>query len=502
MRMETCDVAIVGSGFGGSLAALILKRLGLRPLLIERGHHPRFALGESSTPLADLALEQLARSYDLPELLPLCQYGSWKREYPDLTVGLKRGFSYFYHEPQTQYRSTPDHRHEMLVAASYGNEDSDTHWHRADFDQFVARLAVSRGIPLLEGTSLSGLERVSDNSSRSGKPGWILRAENGGESLTILTRFILDASGAGSFLPKQLQLSSAVDQLRTHSRCLFAHFTGVREWESLLKESGGAVEDHTFPCDAAALHHLFHGGWMFVLRFDNGVTSAGFSLDPRIHPQPESMTPEEEWESWLKRFPSIERQFADAVAVAPEAGKIQRIGRLQRFYPEAAGPDWALLPTTAGIIDALHSSGNAHTLFGVQRLARAFEHWQSPADFQNRMQNYSTTTAEEIRLIDELVGGCYHHLDDFSRMSLYSMSYFVAAHSLECRRCRTPEDETSFLRATDPEFRARLRQVGRLVAESPLPYEQLHEEIARLLAPDNDAGFLDLARRNMYPYKA
>lgn len=500
MQLQTCDVAIIGSGFGGSLTALILKRLGLKPLLIERTIHPRFALGESSTPLADLVLKQLAQTYDLPELLPLCSYGSWKRTYPHLNVGLKRGFSYFHHEPQLPFQSTPDHNREMLVAASSNDDDSDTHWHRADFDQFVARLAHSRGVELLESTSLNSLERVDTSPARGHKPGWILRGDHLGENLTILTRFIIDASGAGGFLPRQLQLKSAVDELQTHSRTLYSHFTGVKLWHDLLQSTGGFTADHTFPCDAAALHHLFHGGWMYVLRFDDGVTSAGFSLDPRIHPQPESTTPEEEWQSLLTGFPSIAAQFSEARSVAPEPGKIQRLPRIQRFYPESAGPDWTLLPTTAGIIDALHSSGNAHTLFGVQRLARAFEHWNSPRIFSQKLAHYSTVTAEEIRFIDELVGGCYRHLDDFSRMSLYSMCYFVAAHSLESRRMSNPDDDTSFLRASDPPFRSRIKKVGSLIDSSPLPYAELHEEIAAILAPDNSAGFLDLAKRNMYPY--
>ena len=45
------DIAIVGSGFAGSLLAMIARRLGRSVVLIERGKHPRFVIGESSTPL-------------------------------------------------------------------------------------------------------------------------------------------------------------------------------------------------------------------------------------------------------------------------------------------------------------------------------------------------------------------------------------------------------------------------------------------------------------------
>ena len=56
---STCEVAIVGSGFAGSLLARILSVLGYDVVLLERGRHPRFAIGESSTPLANLSLERI-----------------------------------------------------------------------------------------------------------------------------------------------------------------------------------------------------------------------------------------------------------------------------------------------------------------------------------------------------------------------------------------------------------------------------------------------------------
>ncbi len=45
MIREVADVAIVGSGFAGSLMALILERQGRRVVLLEKGCHTRFALG-------------------------------------------------------------------------------------------------------------------------------------------------------------------------------------------------------------------------------------------------------------------------------------------------------------------------------------------------------------------------------------------------------------------------------------------------------------------------
>src|SRR5215813_12716556 len=98
------DIAIIGSGFGGSLMALIARKLGRSVVLLERGRHPRFAIGESSTPLANLLLEELADRYDLPRLRPLSKWGTWQRTYPHVACGKKRGFSFFVHGAQEAER--------------------------------------------------------------------------------------------------------------------------------------------------------------------------------------------------------------------------------------------------------------------------------------------------------------------------------------------------------------------------------------------------------------
>src|SRR5262249_47253799 len=141
MIREHADVAILGAGFAGSLMALVLQRLGRRPVLLERGSHPRFAIGESSTPLANLALEELSRTYGLERLFPLTEYGRWQRSYPELACGLKRGFSFFQHRAGRPFTTSPDHANELLVAASPADEVGDTHWFREHFDHFLVREA-------------------------------------------------------------------------------------------------------------------------------------------------------------------------------------------------------------------------------------------------------------------------------------------------------------------------------------------------------------------------
>src|SRR5687767_8017051 len=134
--------------------AMIARRLGYRVVLIERGSHPRFAIGESASPLAGVLIEQLADRYDLPRLRPLSAYGSWQRAYPEIGCGLKRGFTYFRHEDGQPYRAAPDRANQLLVAASPNDELSDTHWLRSDVDHFLVREAAAVGVDYVDRVGL------------------------------------------------------------------------------------------------------------------------------------------------------------------------------------------------------------------------------------------------------------------------------------------------------------------------------------------------------------
>src|SRR6266496_2320511 len=94
----------------------------------------RFALGESSTPLAAICLERLAARYGLADLDALAAHGRWLRSLPDLRRGLKRGFTFYGHRPDETWRNGDDNGRRLLVAASPADEVADSHWLRSDVD--------------------------------------------------------------------------------------------------------------------------------------------------------------------------------------------------------------------------------------------------------------------------------------------------------------------------------------------------------------------------------
>jgi tetracycline 7-halogenase / FADH2 O2-dependent halogenase len=501
------DVAIIGSGFGGSLLALILRRIGYQPLLIERARHPRFALGESSTPIADLVWQQLCRRYDLPRLLPFGEFGTWQKAYPKIPCGLKRGFGYFHHQAGGPFVPRNDHSKELLVAASAAEADADTHWLRADFDAFIAHEAQAAGVAYWDQTTITSL--AHDGT-------WNIQAQSGEERLAFSADFVVDASGEGCLLARALKLPQA--SLATASRAVYGHFTDVRPWRELFVAGQGRAIDHPFPCDDAALHHVFDGGWMWVLRFNNGITSAGLMLDTARHPAPvESPSGEsaaEEWKRLLSVYPSIAQQFAPA-QIAPSCGGLRRTNRLQRRALCAASSNWAMLPLTAYSLDALHSTGNAHTLCGIERLATLFEQARSRPEGKEwarelapGLARYDQILQSEIDLADEIVHGCYAAFSQFEFFTSFSMAYFTAATFSEAaRRSGSHQPDDAFLLAHDRQFVAAVRHCksellkrissGQTDAKARREYAEL---VAQTLHPWNIAGLCNPARNNMYPF--
>ena len=494
MQREDVDVVVIGTGFAGTLSALILHRLGLRPLLIDRGGHPRFAIGESSTPVANILLQGLCDRYDLPRLRPLSRYGTWQEAYPHVIAGRKRGFSYFHHRPGRPFIPSPDHAGELLVAASRDPYDCDTHWLRADVDAFLVAEARGEGIPVWEHTLLTEIV-----------PGtrWRLRGTCEGEAAVCEAAFVLDGSGAGGVLAQAMRLERTGTGFRTCSRALYGHFEGVRPWGAWLEAQGGRLSDHPFPCDEAAVHQVLDGAWLWMLRFRNDRVSAGLVMDGNRYPQPAGMSPQAEWDRWLAHYPSVQALFEGSTLVDPPGG-IVRTGRLQRRVRKAAGRNWALLPHTAGFIDPLHSTGIAHALCGIVRLVRIVERHRGRRSLGPALQHYARMLREEQAWVDELVAIYYAAIRDFRLFTAATMFYFAAVIAYERALLdRGPAllDRQPFLCADEIPLREAVCQ-GVKMLNKGVSAADFETHVDRAIAPYNTAGLLHPDVPNMYPHTA
>jgi FADH2 O2-dependent halogenase len=383
----------------------------------------------------------------------------------------------------------------LLVTASASDESGDTHWYRADVDQYFARQAVAAGVELWEEATIQAID-IADV--------WTLCGRHAGREFSLRAGFLIDGSGPGGVLPRRLGLPDLTHTLRTKSRTIFGHFRNLRLWRDVMREAGQSTADYPFPCDDAALHHIFDGAWMYVLPFNNGITSAGFVIDERRHGAADGRSPEYEWRTWMDRYPSVREQFADA-ELAPPFTRIAAMPRLQRRWGSCAGPSWALLPHTAGFIDPFFSTGIAQSLCGVERLAAAFERREDPGEFAAALRAYETAVQSELVLTDKVVAGCF---DTFGRdprlLAAVGTLYFAAATTFERRRAAG--DTPAFLLADDPEWLPvvddLLSRVPPTGSDAPSAVAAFESAVSHGIGPYNRVGLCDPACRNMYRHTA
>lgn len=470
-------IAIVGSGFAGSILARILVIQGHQVQLLDRQRHPRFALGESSTPLAAICLERLAARYGLADLHALAAWGRWKERLPHLRRGLKRGFTFYGHSPSRPYANSVCNERRLLVAASPNDAIADCHWLREDVDHHLVLEAGRAGVEVLEEVDLHGVEQ---------RNGWRLTGSHHGKAVRFEADLLIDASGPGGFLARHLP----IERLETepHTTLVFGHFEGISDFAEVA--GGAALPEGPYPDEQAAVHHILEEGWMYVLPFDHGTVSAGFVIaDGRTRTALASQTPDQAWELLLARYPTLEVQFAPASPARP----IGKIPRLQHRLAQAAGDRWALLPHAFCFLSPLFSTGIAWSLLAVERLALLLE--RGPEG----LQRYGDLLGLEADHLQKLVAGAYATMGNFDRFAAGSLLYFAAASFAEAsqRLLPGPTDGwawSGFLGSTDPVVREMLDRVLAILQEPGF-----EEKIRQIIAPRNLAGLADPARNRVYP---
>lgn len=494
---ESREVVIVGSGFAGSLLARVLAVLGYDVVLLERGTHPRFAIGESSTPLANLSLERIGARYGLADCYQLATHGRWLDHFPELRRGLKRGFTFYRHHPDEAFANRGLDSERLLVAASPHDSLSDTHWLRADVDHHFVREAVTAGVDYRDRVDLASAEIATDSVRVTGK--------REGTQFELRANFLIDASGPGGFLARQLSIPSGLEQTETRSAIVFSHFDGVRPMNDVIP----GLPAGPYPDDWAAVHHVIDEGWMYSLRFDDGVTSAGFLLTPRAAATLNTTDAASLWSGLLLRYPTLASAFAGTTPLMPIAFRPVIQHRLTR----AAGERWALMPHAYAFVDPLFSTGIAWSLRAIERLGLAFE---SAASTQrvpdpDLLTRYDTALAAEADQIDLVVAGAYEAMAHFDLFAAQAMLYFAAVSFAEASQRLVPGESAAwngFLGVGDPvleplprESLGRLRRITqrRGAAGSPDERRAFSEWLARAIAPRNIAGLANPVRRNLYP---
>ncbi|MBX3437993.1 MAG: tryptophan 7-halogenase [Planctomycetaceae bacterium] len=309
------DVAVIGSGPGGSVAATFLAQKGYRVVLIERETFPRFHVGESLLPATQRIWEKMGLAGELEQSGHTFKYAGEFRigHQPD-----KSDFTcttgYFHHIPQKDFTPRP---------YAYQVE-------RAVFDKQLQDCAVRHGVTLWSETSVT--EVLFDERGRA--TGMKLR-RNGKEEI-LNTNFIIDASGRRALIANQLDGVVLDPVIKTSA--VFGHFKGVSRdpgWRQ------GFFNGYFVP-----------NGWIWMIPLANDVMSVGY-VQNKPGSDNWSNNGEEVLLDAINRFQFVQERFKDAVQV----GRVRMLKDLAYETKQFCGDGWLSVGDANFFVDPLYSSG-------------------------------------------------------------------------------------------------------------------------------------------------
>lgn len=325
-RVEQVDVVVVGGGPAGSSAATIMARGGLKVLVLEREHFPRYHVGESLLPVIWELTNRLG-------VTPEIEAAGFVRK-EGITFGLPG------QGQELEFRSSefPD----------YFERSYTFHVERARFDEILLHNTRDAGAVVREGWT------VRDVLFQGDRAVGVLAGPNDEEPKAILASAVVDATGQACLLARKLGWRRPDPTLNKVAH--FAHYRGG------FRPTAGAADGdplHHASYATTTQVHAVPGGWLWYIPLRDDIVSVGAVLDAR-HDRDSRGDPQARFDAAVASCPRLRGWLAGAQQTMP----VQTISNISYLNDCFVGNGFVLVGDASMFVDPIFSAGVALAMRG------------------------------------------------------------------------------------------------------------------------------------------
>jgi flavin-dependent dehydrogenase len=306
-------VLVIGGGPAGCAAAILLAQQGWQVTLLEKGHHPRFHIGESLLPMNIPILQRLG-VLEQVRAIGVLKLGA---DFPNDSGG----YNTF-----------------RFAQALGAQSDYAFQVPRADFDRVLFTHARAAGADLREGIKVESVQLDGTQP--------LVQARAADGLRHFRPRYLIDASGRDTFLGNTLKLKRA--NARHQSAALFSHFRGVARRPG---EDAGNI----------SIYRHAHG-WMWLIPLPDDVMSVGAVCDPEY-----MKTRQGDSEAFLLRTLALNPDVAARMQGAQRIAPVHATGNYAYECTRMSGPRWLMLGDAYAFVDPMFSSGVYLAMHSAER---------------------------------------------------------------------------------------------------------------------------------------